>query len=91
MADTNLCYAFHALPNRGTLRETFFFEALPPSMRIALPKRGDFFVDSLTFEVGGSGKKFSKVAESARGYLALDTFERGRGHRIPLFLFGFLR
>ena len=91
LADVNLCHAFHALPNRGTLRETFFFGALPPALPVALPKRGDFLVGDSTFEVGGPGKAFSQVAEAARGYLAVETFDRGRGHRIPLYLFGFLR
>ena len=91
LADSNLYYAFHATPNRGTLRETFFFGAMPPGSTVALPKRGDFLVEELTFEIGGPGKRYSQISELASGYLAVDSFAAGRGHRVPLYLFGFLR
>ena len=91
LADTALAYAYELEPNRGTIRESFFFAQFTPSTQLALSQRGDFTLGKRTFELGGRGKGFSQIAELADGYLAIDTFEGGEGHRIPLYLFGFLR
>lgn len=91
LAYPSLSYAFSSMPNRGTLREMFFFNQLGPNHAIQLSKKGDFFIEGKTFEIGGPKKGFSQIAELAQGYLALEIFEKGLGHRIPLYLFGFLR
>lgn len=41
-------------------------------------------------EVGGADKDFKQVAGLANAYIAADTIEIGSGHKIPLWLFGFL-
>ena len=91
LAFPSLAYAFSAYPNRGTLREMFFFNQLSPMHILRLSKKGDFYVEGKTFEIGGPKKGFSQIANLATGYLALETFDQGHDHRIPLYLFGFLR
>jgi len=91
LAFPSLAYAYSAYPNRGTLREMFFFNQLSPAHYLQLSKKGDFYVDGKTFEIGGPKKGFSQIANLAKGYLALETFDQGKDHRIPLYLFGFLR
>ena len=52
---------------------------------------GDFTVnEKYIFEVGGSHKKFSQIADIPNSYLAVDDMEVGVGNKIPLWLFGFL-
>ena len=76
--------------NRGTIRETFFINALRPVKNVYYSKVGDFNVDSHIFEVGGKSKDFKQLKSVTTGYLAVDDTELGIGHRIPLWLFGFL-
>ena len=53
--------------------------------------KGDFTVDQkYVFEVGGAQKGFSQIADIKNSYLAIDDIQIGRGHKIPLWLFGFL-
>lgn len=86
----NLCYAFHAIPNRGTLRETFFATALRSNYSLSLSKIADFESGHYTFELGGPGKTFKQLRKATDGYLVVDQFERGAPRRIPLYLFGFV-
>ena len=77
--------------NKGNLRETFFYNQLQAMNKINSSKKGDFIVyERYVFEVGGSNKKFSQIADMHDSYLAVDEIEIGRGNRIPLWLFGFL-
>ncbi len=89
----NLFHALSAQPkNAGSIRESFFVNQLRnASYRVDLAKKGDFKVDShYIFEVGGAKKDFSQVAGLDHAYVAADDLEIGRGHKIPLWLFGFL-
>jgi hypothetical protein len=53
--------------------------------------KGDFTVDGkYIFEVGGSNKNFSQIADIPNSYLAVDNIEMGFAKKIPLWLFGFL-
>jgi hypothetical protein len=48
-------------------------------------------VDSkYTFEIGGKNKLPHQIQEVPDSYLAMDDIEVGFGHKIPLWLFGFL-
>ncbi len=78
-------------PEKGTLRETFFLNALAQKHKVSLPLEGDFLVDeTFLFEVGGKGKGFGQIQGREQSYLALDDMEMGVGAKIPLWLFGFL-
>ena len=89
--DTNLMFALTEAPDRGALRETFFFNQLAAVAQITYPKRGDFLVnEKFLFEIGGPNKGFEQIKDIPDSYLAIDNLEIGHGARIPLWLFGFL-
>lgn len=91
LGDPNLMFALSAVPDIGTLRETFFFNQVGQVLPVHYPARGDFLVDGRwTFEVGGKGKTFEQIAGDEDGYLAVDGIEIGGRHRIPLWMFGLL-
>jgi len=78
-------------PDRGSLRETFFFNMVANSYPVSIPRRGDFLVDDrLIFEIGGKNKDFQQIKDLPDSFLAVDDIESGYGARIPLWLFGFL-
>ena len=88
----NLAYSLgNDNPNKGNLRETFFYNQLQVVSKVSSSDKGDFTVDGqYIFEVGGSNKTFSQIANLPDSYLAVDEIEIGWGNRIPLWLFGFL-
>lgn len=88
----NLAYALgESNTNTGNLRETFFHNQLKVSETITNATKGDFTInEEYTFEVGGSNKDFSQIANVPNSYLAVDGIEIGFGNKIPLWLFGFL-
>ncbi|NOZ69201.1 MAG: ATP-binding protein [Deferribacteres bacterium] len=89
----NLIYAISgsAPVDIGNLRETFFINMANASHRITTPAKGDFLVDGIyTFEIGGKNKGFSQIREIENSFLAVDNIEIGFGHKIPLWIFGFL-
>lgn len=89
--NTNLMFALVGEPDKGTMREAYFNNALSGRYELTCPKKGDFRVDGrFLFEVGGQGKGFGQIANLPDSYLAIDDLEVGRGARIPLWLFGFL-
>lgn len=89
--NTNLMYALSGKISEGTLRETFFANQLGVAHILTMPKQGDFMVDNkYLFEVGGSRKTYSQIADMPNSYLAVDDMEVGSGCRIPLWLFGCL-
>ncbi|MCL2042362.1 MAG: AAA family ATPase [Bacteroidales bacterium] len=88
----NLAYALgYDNPNTGNLRETFFYNQLRVIAKVTSAMKGDFTVnDQYIFEVGGSSKTFSQIADTPHSYLAVDETEIGWGNRIPLWMFGLL-
>jgi len=88
----NLAYALgENNTNVGNLRETFFFNQLKVVSKVTNAEKGDFTVNGkYTFEVGGSNKNFSQIANLPDSYLAVDNIEIGFGCKIPLWLFGLL-
>ena len=91
--NTNLLYALPVSePSVGTLRETFFYNALTTSgVDLGYAKSGDFMTDDYVFEVGGRNKTNKQIAGQANAYRVLDDIDVGFGNRIPLWLFGLLR
>ena len=74
----------------GKVRESFLASAFR-GHTIGYPLKGDLLVDNrYLFEVGGSGKGFSQIANLPDSFIAADDMEWGFGNKIPLWLFGFL-
>lgn len=91
LENTNLMYAMASEINIGNIRETFFANQLLNAHELAFSGSGDFLIDNThTIEIGGHRKSFEQIKDIADSYLAVDDIEIGNGHRIPLWLFGFL-
>jgi predicted AAA+ superfamily ATPase len=92
LANTNSFYALCRQADIGTIRETFFVSQLSEQHELRYPNKADFLVDDeWLFEVGGASKTARQISQVQQpAYLAIDDIEHGRGHRIPLWLFGFL-
>lgn len=98
LANPNLMYTKE--PDIGNLRETFFVNQLDNYYKIKRSlsddgifsgKSGDFYCEEkYTFEVGGKKKGFSQIKDTPDSYVVSDDLEIGIGHKIPLWLFGFL-
>lgn len=88
----NMMYALTNTMNLGTLRECFLLNQLRGAKHIVTyPPQGDFLVDGQhVFEVGGAGKGFDQIKDMPDSYVVNDDVETGFGHKIPLWLFGFL-
>jgi predicted AAA+ superfamily ATPase len=77
--------------DRGSLRETFFFNQLSVLHKIDLHRKVDFMVsDQYAFEIGGRNKSKSQIQGLKDAFVAADGIETGYGKTIPLWLFGFL-
>ncbi|MDP1609383.1 MAG: AAA family ATPase [Chlamydiales bacterium] len=88
----NQLYAIASqVPDKGTVRETFFLNMTLQNHEVTLPGNGDFLINQeWLFEVGGKNKGFEQICLEKNGYLACDDLEQGAGNKIPLWLFGFL-
>ena len=86
--NTNLLYIANA--EIGTIRETFFLNALQHQY-ITYPTKGDFLVEKkYLFEVGGKNKGFEQIKDIENSFVLVDETDIGYGNKIPLWLFGFL-
>lgn len=91
LENTNLAYAMKAVPDLGSIRETFMLNQLRNAlMDVTMPKTGDFLVNGMHIEVGGKGKTTRQVRDQDNYRIAADDIEIGYGTKIPLWLFGFL-
>jgi len=92
LENPNFFYVFSDdSPNKGSLRETFFFNQLQVKHQVTAPKFGDFMVDgTYTFEIGGAAKTAKQILGVPLSYIASDDLKYGTGNKIPLWLFGFL-
>ena len=89
--NTNLNYAYCDHQDTGTLRETFFANQIDKNHKIEYSKIGDFLLDeTYIVEIGGKNKSYNQIKEVPDSYLVADDIEVGFGHKIPLWLFGFL-
>jgi len=87
----NLYHAYCIDAKKGTIRETFFLNMLTQTHAASHIKAGDVLIDDrYTFEIGGRGKGFDQIRDLPDSYVAADDLEIGVGHKIPLWLFGFL-
>lgn len=79
-------------PEKGTLRETFFYNQVYPKHHLSYTPAGDFLVDNkYIVEVGGKNKTFKQIKNLPASYLAIDEIEEGNANKIPMWLFGFIR
>ncbi len=91
--NTALLKAMHStnINVEGTVRETFFMNQLLQAHKVKVSKKGDFMIDGkYIFEVGGSNKGFTQIADISDSFVSADNLEIGYGNKIPLWLFGFL-
>lgn len=89
--NTNLMHALVPRVDEGVARETYFYNQVSKDHDMAYSGVGDFVVSGKwTFEVGGKSKGFSQIADLPNSYVVNDDTAVGRGHRVPLWLFGFL-
>ncbi len=92
LENTNLSYTL-ALEqvNKGSLRETFFFNQLKYLHTLHYSNKADFWVDEkYLFEIGGKNKGKAQIRGTTNAYIVSDDIEQGVGNRIPLWMFGFL-
>lgn len=77
--------------NVGSIRETFFVNQMSYNQTINTSDKGDFLVNGkYIFEIGGTSKKYTQIANLPDSYIVIDDIEFGIGNKIPLWLFGFL-
>lgn len=91
--NSNLMYTIASKENiqKGSIRETFFINALTTNCQVNITNKGDFIVNGkYIFEIGGTGKSFRQINNLENSYFALDEIETEIGAKIPLWLFGFL-
>lgn len=88
----NLAYAItDTHVNKGTLRETFFYNQLNEGNHLLYSSKGDFLINNrYVFEVGGKNKTRKQIQDIHNAYIAADNIEYAQGNKIPLWLFGFL-
>lgn len=90
--NTNLIHVLGE-PNteKGTIRETFFFNQMRVTQGITSSSVSDFLInETFTFEVGGKKKKQKQIQSAEQGYVVKDDIETGYGNIIPLWFFGLL-
>lgn len=91
LENTNLAYALKAIPNIGSIRETFVLnQLLNINAEVHLPKEGDFVTGDVYIEVGGKSKTQKQLLHQQKGIILSDDIETGVGNKIPLWLLGFL-
>ena len=87
--NTNLAFALTTSePDKGNLRETFFFNQMRVNHRVFNSPVSDFLIDGRTFEIGGRNKGQKQIAEAEDGYVVKDGIETGFGNVLPLWCFG---
>lgn len=87
--NTNLAFALTTSePDKGNLRETFFFNQMRVNHSVFNSPVSDFLIDGRTFEIGGRNKGQKQIAEAEDGYVLKDGIETGFGNVVPLWCFG---
>ena len=87
--NTNLAFALTTSePDKGNLRETFFFNQMRVNHSVFNSPVSDFLIDGRTFEIGGRNKGQKQIAEAEDGYVVKDGIETGFGNVVPLWCFG---
>ena len=74
--------------DRGTVRETFFFNQMRVNHLVTASPVSDFEIEGTTFEVGGKSKGSDQVRNAEKGYVVKDDIEHGFANIVPLWAFG---
>lgn len=93
LENPNLIYALATDDIKiGTVRETFVVNQLSYNHTVEYGKTaGDFKVDGrYTFEVGGKSKTYEQIADIPDSYILADDIETPFGHKLPIWIVGFL-
>lgn len=93
LENTNLIYALATDDVKiGTVRETFVINQLSYKHTVEYGKvSGDFKVDGChTFKVGGRNKTYEQIAGVPDSYILADDIETPFGHKLPIWVMGFL-
>jgi len=90
--NTNLMYALsQEKPDKGNLRETFFFNQVSAIQKVTYPAKADFLINGkYLFEIGGKSKAQKQISGTKHSYIAKDDIEYGYNNVIPLWLFGMM-
>lgn len=75
-------------PDKGNLRETFFYNQMRLKYRVEAADKADFKLEDYTFEIGGKNKKQSQIHQDGRSFIVKDDIEFGYRNVIPLWAFG---
>lgn len=78
--------------NIGTVRELAFMQFVKGAgLQVFYPKKGDFQVNDILFEVGGKNKTGQQIKDhNGKKFIVKDNILIGNKSEIPLYLFGFL-
>lgn len=91
LENTNLAYALtETEPNKGNLRETFFFTSTKVGFKPKASRVSDFTIDKYTFEVGGKSKGAKQIEGLENAYIVKDDIETAGLFTIPLWTFGMM-
>lgn len=89
--NTNIIYNLvQDQPNKGNLRETFFYNQVKLNHEVHSATVGDFKVGDMVFEVGGKEKSTRQIKNIPQSYLVKDDLTTGFLRSIPLWHFGFM-
>lgn len=81
----------HALvgnPNKGNIRETFFYNQMRVRNEVVSSKITDFRIGDRIFEVGGRNKGSRQLEGDPGGIVVRDDIETGYSRIVPLWQFG---
>jgi hypothetical protein len=89
--NTNLSYLLsEQVPNKESIRETFFMNQVGALHQIKATANGDFEVNNRwLFEIGGKNKSRKQLPNNDDSFTVVDDVEIGAYKKIPLWLFGF--
>lgn len=77
-------------PNKGNIRETFFFNQTKVLYDVTSSPAADFLIHDMTFEIGGKNKKQKQLKGAENSFVVKDDIEFGYMNSIPLWQFGLL-
>lgn len=75
-------------PDKGNMRETFFFNQMRVSNDVISSRISDFRIGDIIFEVGGAKKGKKQLAGAETGIVVRDDIEYGYHEFVPLWQFG---
>ena len=92
LENTNIQFALsNSLPNKGTVRETFFVNQIKTLHRVSLSDFADYVIDGqFHFEIGGASKSKKQIHGKEMAFVVKDDMEHGVANALPLWVFGFV-